>query len=293
MNIIPDSSTVLTGLFGHPVSHSISPQIHNAAFAAARLNWLYLAFNVEAPDLAAAFRGFRALGGRGLNITIPHKQSVIALLDEVSKEARLIGAVNTVLFRDGLSSGYNTDGPGFIRALREEAGFSFPGKSVCLFGAGGAGRAVAVQAALEGAARVDICDLRPERAEELSAWINQEIRAGISGVFQAGSKEGAGIIGGCDLLVDATPLGLHPEDPVSVDPALLAPGTLVMDLVYNPVETPLLRASRGRGLRAINGLGMLIHQAAAAGEIWTGVTAPVEVMREAARQALLGDVGSD
>ncbi|MFH1038999.1 MAG: shikimate dehydrogenase [PVC group bacterium] len=288
MNIVPDSSTVLTGLFGDPVSHSISPRIHNAAFASARLNWLYLAFPVRPDDLEAAFRGFRVLGGRGLNITIPHKRAVIPFLDELSGEARLIGAVNTVLFRAGRAAGYNTDGPGFARALREDSGFSLAGKSVCLIGAGGAGRAAAVQAALEGASRIEIADLSLERAGELSGWINEKIRSGIAGVFEIKSGAGAEIIGGCDLLVDATPLGLKPGDPVSFDPSLLSPGTLVMDLVYNPLETPLLKATRKRGLKGINGLGMLVYQAAAAWEIWTGKTAPVDVMKAAAREALCG-----
>ena len=288
MSTTPDSSTVLTGLFGYPVHHSISPRIHNAAFTTSGLNWLYLAFSVMPDDLETAVTGFRAMGGRGLNITIPHKQAVMDFLDDVSEEARLIGAVNTVLFRDGRSLGYNTDGPGFIRALREERGFSPDKKTICLIGAGGAGRAVAVQSALSGAARIEIADLIPERAGELSEWINRRIGPGLSGVFQVGSRMGDGIIAGADLVVDATPLGLHPDDPVSFDPVLLSPSALVMDLVYNPPETPLLRAVRGRGVEGINGLRMLVHQAALAWEIWTGETAPVDVMKKAAQQALWG-----
>lgn len=286
MELSPDNVTVLTGLFGYPVGHSISPAIHNSAYLQSRLDWTYLLFSVKPEDLEHAFLGFQALGGRGLNITIPHKQEVIRLLDVVSEEARLIGAVNTVLFRDGRSRGYNTDGPGFVRALREEKDFSLEGERVCLIGAGGAGRAVAVQSALSGITRIDIADLDSDRAEELSDWINQEIRADLSGIFRVGSREGDEIVAAADLIVDATPLGLHPEDPLSFDPALLDPETLLMDLVYNPPETPLLKTARELGVDTLNGLGMLIHQAALAWEIWTGERAPIEVMKQAARAAL-------
>jgi len=288
MESSPDSAIVLTGLFGYPVGHSISPAIHNSAYSAAGLNWIYLTFSVKPEDLEIAFRGFRALGGRGLNITIPHKQEVMRLLDEVSEEARLIGAVNTILFRAGRSLGYNTDGPGFVLALREERNFSLEGKRVCLIGAGGAGRAVAVQSALSGISRIEIADLERDRAEELSDWISTKIGSNISGVFQVGSREGDEIIAAADLVVDATPLGLHPDDPISFDPSLLSRGTLVMDLVYNPPETQFLAAARDLGIDTLNGLGMLIHQAALAWEIWTGETAPIEVMQEIAGAALFG-----
>jgi shikimate dehydrogenase len=286
MKPLPDKAKVLTGLFGYPVGHSISPAIHNSAYSAAGLDWIYLAFSVKPEDLAAAFTGFQALGGRGLNITIPHKQDVICLLDEVSEEARLIGAVNTVLFRAGRALGYNTDGPGFIQALREERNFSLAGKRVCLIGAGGAGRAVAVQSALSGIDRLAIADLDRERAEELSDWINQKIASDLSVVLPTGTREGEELISGADLVVDATPLGLYPDDPVSFDPSLLARETLVMDLIYNPMETPLLKKARELGVDAINGLGMLIHQAALAWEIWTGDPAPIEAMKQAAGAAL-------
>ncbi len=281
-----DKATVLTGLFGYPVGHSVSPSIHNSAFSEAGLDWIYLAFSVKPEDLAAAFTGFQSLGGRGLNITIPHKQEVMCLLDEVSEEARLIGAVNTVSFRAGRALGYNTDGPGFIRALSEERNFSLAGKRVCLVGAGGAGRAVAVQAALSGIDCIAIADLDRDRAEELSDWINRKIGSDLSLVLQTGTREGDDLISGADLVVDATPLGLYEDDPISFDPALLSRGTLVMDLVYNPIETPLLKMARESGINAINGLGMLIHQAALAWEIWTGEPAPIEVMKKAAGATL-------
>ncbi len=279
------SNTVPCGLFGWPVGHSISPQIHNAAFAAAGLDWNYRSYPVRPEELAAAFREFAARGGRGLNITVPHKIAVMELLDRLDERARLIGAVNTVLFRDGTAVGFNTDGPGFIRSVEEELGFSFTGKSMVQIGAGGAGRAVAVSAALEGA-RVEISDLERERAEGLAGWINREIRPGAAGCFEPEDPEAAEVLGDCGLAVDCTPLGLEPSDPLSFDPGLLPSSAAVVDLVYNPPETPLLKAARIRGLKTLNGLGMLIYQAGLSWEIWTGREAPRSVMREAARRAL-------
>ncbi|MDP8235617.1 MAG: shikimate dehydrogenase [Candidatus Erginobacter occultus] len=279
------SETVICGLFGWPVGHSISPEIHNAAFAAAGLDWSYRSFPVRPEELPSAFREFQSRGGRGLNITIPHKVAVIELLDRLEDRARLIGAVNTVLFQDGSASGFNTDGPGFIRAVEEEWGFSFSGKSVVLFGAGGAGRAVAVSAVLEGS-RLAITDLDRDRAEGLSGWINREIRPEAAAVFAADTASGERVIAAADLAVDATPLGLDPSDPPAFDPGLLSPAASVVDLVYNPPETPLLRAARRRGLKTLGGLGMLIHQAALSWTIWTGLPAPIEAMRVAALRAM-------
>lgn len=278
-------NTVSCGLFGWPVEHSISPQIHNAAFAAVGLDWSYRSIPVRPEELPAAFREFKARGGRGLNITIPHKIAVIGLLDGLSGPSRLIGAVNTVLFKAGAAAGFNTDGPGFIRAVEEEWSFSFTGKTVILFGAGGAGRAVAVSAARAGS-RVEISDLDQGRAEGLAGWINREIRPGAAGFFAAGSAAGEKAFSAADLAVDATGRGLHPADPVSFDPGRLPLGAAVVDLVYNPLETPLLRAARSQGRKTLNGLGMLIHQAALSWTIWTGLPAPLEAMRAAALQAM-------
>lgn len=278
------NETVICGLFGWPVGHSISPEIHNAAFAAAGLDWNYRSYPVRPGELPSAFRSFSARGGRGLNITIPHKVAVIELLDRLEDRARLIGAVNTVLFRNGSASGFNTDGPGFIRAVEEEWGFSFSGKSVVLFGAGGAGRAVAVSAVLEGA-RVAIADLDRERAEGLSGWINRKIRPAAA-VFAADTASGEKVIAAADLAVDATPLGLDPSDPPAFDPGLLSPAASVVDLVYNPPETSLLKAARLRGLKTLGGLGMLVHQAALSWTIWTGRPAPLEAIRLAALRAM-------
>lgn len=283
-----NNRTVLTGLFGYPVGHSVSPQIHNAAYLNSGLDWVYLAFSIKPVSLRTAFAGFQVLGGRGLNITIPHKQEIMRILDKVSDEACLIGAVNTVLFRDEISLGYNTDGPGYVNAIMEEKSFSLEGKRICLIGAGGAGRAVAVQSALSGASRIAIADLNCKRAQELSDWVNQKIGLGLSMIFDTESRQGKKLLSEADLVVDATPLGLLSSDPMSFDPVLLSRKCLVMDLVYNPPETMLIKKSRELGIEAINGLGMLVHQAALSWEIWTGETASIAVMKDAARAAIYG-----
>ncbi len=281
-----DSSTTLLGLFGHPVEHSLSPSIHNAAFRAVGLNWVYLAFEVTPETLEAALNGCRALGMPGLNITHPLKRSVIPFLDGLSKEAELIGAVNTVHFTEGKAKGFNTDGRGFIAALQEEKGFPVRDKTVFVIGAGGAGRAVAVQSALEGAGRILLADLESERAEEVTGLINGNIRKGLAESLKVGGTDWEEKIAHADLVVDATPLGMKDGDPLSFDPALLSSAALLVDLVYSPPQTRLLAEARRLGKAGLNGLGMLIRQAALAWEIWTGRPAPLEVMKEAARKAL-------
>ncbi len=293
MKFNPDTSTIPTGLFGFPVGHSISPRIHNRAFFALGLDWIYLAFEVHPDSLKTALGGFRALGGRGLNITIPHKEAVVPFLDSLSRPARMIGAVNTVSFGEEGTRGYNTDGPGFAAAVREEIEFSFSNSTIAVIGAGGAGRAVAVQSVLEGARKVYVTDLDREKAEDLSGWINARLPENKCRPLFPDEEEWNSHLKSCRLVVDATPLGLKKSDPVSFDLALLEPTAAVMDLVYNPPRTPLLKAARERGIRGINGLGMLIHQAALAFEIWTGEEAPVDVMREAAEETLYGNPKSE
>lgn len=279
--------TQLTGLFGYPVKHTASPAMHNAGFEALGIPWIYLPLEVKPERLGEAVRGTVALGFRGFNVTIPHKQAVMAFLDEVSDEARLIGAVNTVRIDErGVCSGFNTDGKGFIRSLRTDAAYGPAGKTVFVMGAGGAGRAVATQLALEGAARIVVCDLDASRAESLA----QSIVSGVAHArVEAAPHEAAAIaraLDEADLFVDATPLGMHGNDPTSVPVDKLKPATFVVDLVYNPPETRLLAQAKARGCRTLNGLGMLLFQGVEAFELWTGRDAPVEVMRRALHEAV-------
>ncbi|GBF34207.1 shikimate 5-dehydrogenase I alpha [Desulfocucumis palustris] len=285
-----DGTVRVCGLFGDPVAHSFSPAMHNAGFRELGLNWAYIPFRVTADNLAAAVDGVRALGMAGVNITVPHKQAVLGCLDHITEEAALIGAVNTVVNRQGLLWGYNTDGPGFIRALAEDAGFSVSGRRALILGAGGAARAVAVSLALAGASGIIIANRSPGKARELAELVRSKTGcpAGVLGTYpQPGSgsapeKEWQEAVGGSALVVQTTTLGMHPnQDTLPPFPYhLLGPGHLAVDLVYNPRQTLFLKRCAGRGAGVSSGLGMLLYQGVQAFEMWTGVRAPVERMRK-------------
>ncbi|ASS74756.1 shikimate dehydrogenase [Tumebacillus algifaecis] len=276
------SSTRLVGLFGHPVAHSKSPQMHNAAFAELKLDYAYLAFAVEPPRLSAAVEAIRALHLRGVNVTIPHKVAVLPLLDEISKEAELIGAVNTIVNEDGKLIGYNTDGIGYLSALEEETGIDISGKRVLLLGAGGACRAVAAQMALHGAEHIAIAARAQERAESLAARLR--VHATADGL----SLEAAAVqLDAYDVIVNTTPVGMHPaEDAVPIGTDGLRAGQLVSDLIYNPRKTRFLHEAEARGCVVSGGLGMFVHQGAHAFRLWTGVAAPIDVMRQTVESCL-------
>lgn len=253
-------STKLTGLFGYPVSHTISPAMHNAAFEYLGLDIIYLPFSVHPKDLAAAVKALPALGFIGINVTIPHKQTIMKYLDVITPSARMIGAVNTVLVKGRKLIGYNTDGIGFVRSLKN---YSLKGKTMFLLGAGGAGRAVAIQSKLNGLKRIFIADKLTARARDLAGRCRGIVATNIREALRES-----------DIIVNATPIGLRPDDPVSIPAEWIPKGRLVYDLIYNPKKTKLLKKVRG-----VNGLGMLLYQGASSFEIWTGKKAPVEVMR--------------
>jgi shikimate dehydrogenase len=265
-------STRVAGIIGDPVAHSRSPAIHNAAFAALGLDWVFVAFPVRAGDGEAAVRSMRALGIAGLNVTMPHKTDAALACDELSPRATALRSVNTVVLRDDALFGDSTDGEGLVRALREE-GCDPAGRSCAVLGAGGAGRAI-VEALGAAGAQVTVVARRPDAAAEAAALA--------PGASATTFDRVAERVAAADVVVNATPLGMRGEAP-PFDPALLHPGQLVYDTVYHPAETPLLAAARARGVSAANGLGMLVHQAALAFELWTGESAPLAVMREAAR----------
>lgn len=308
--------TRVCALFGYPVEHSFSPAMHNAAFAAANLDYVYVAFPVPPKLLPAAVAAIKALDLAGVNVTVPHKEKVLPLLDRVAPGARLAGAVNTIVFRHGLLEGHNTDGAGFVRALAEEADFVPRGSSVLILGAGGAARAVAVHMALAGAAHITVANRTAARAAELAALLNKHTgaRAGFlewPGHFGTGGTAGepapahgvgnraalpvAPRSGGeatldfcravkeADLIVQTTPVGMFPrvEDCPPFPFLCLRPGQVVADLVYNPPRTLFLARAAEAGARVCNGLGMLLYQGALAFELWTGRAAPLEVMRRA------------
>ncbi|MCX7918569.1 MAG: shikimate dehydrogenase [bacterium] len=278
MNI--SGTTQLIGLFGYPVKHTFSPIIHNAAFTFLGLDFVYIPFSIPPERLNLAMKAIVPLGFKGLNITIPHKETVIPLLDEISPTAELIGAVNTIkIDAQERLIGYNTDGVGFITALLSELNMVIEGKTMVLLGAGGGARAVGIQSALSNLKAIYIMDIVKERAQKLVADIkrsNPKVAAESIEFVDLQS-----VLSKADILVNATPIGMQPEDPLLIQPEWLNKELKVFDLIYNPLETKLVRTAKERGCSATNGLRMLIEQGAAAFEIWTGIQPPVEIMQQA------------
>jgi len=314
-------------VLGHPIGHTLSPVMHNAAFAALGLDAIYLAFDVAPENLLPVLQSMRAMGFNGVNLTVPLKETAFRGLTDLAPSAKMLGAVNTVQFlptgdsqqglggkvsdhsrptedreigqivgREWLSTrnlpaglrGHNTDGIGFLRALQESFGLSAKGLSLFVLGCGGAGRAVAITAASEGAARLTLADVDDARCGRLADEI-AALAPGAS-VVQAGGAPAAWptLSREADLIVQASPVGMKPGDVCPLPPGAFRPGQSAFDLVYNLPETCFTKAAAAAGAKAVNGLGMLLHQGAEALSIWTGQPAPVDVMREALRKALYG-----
>ena len=268
-------ATRLAGVIGDPVRHSLSPTLHNAAFATAGLDWVYVAFPVRPGSALEALRGTTALGIEGLSITMPHKSDALGGCASVSQDGLSLGAINTVVRGpSGALHGESTDGPGFIDALRDD-GFEPAGRSCLVIGAGGAGRAVVLALARSGARRVVIVNRSAERAARAAALA--------PGVASVGRIEDADQ---CDLIVNATPQGMLGTDQPTLELARMGAGQLVNDLVYHPADTVLLLAAAAAGARPLGGLGMLLHQAARQFTLWTGESAPIEAMRAAVTEVL-------
>lgn len=264
------ATTELAGVIGYPVRHSRSPVLFNTAFDRLGLDWVFLAFEV-APGMAGdALAGFRALGLRGLAVTMPHKSDLVGLVDRLTPEAARLGAVNSVYRDGGEVVGANTDGAGFLDSLRAE-GMDPAGWRCVVLGAGGAARAVILALAGAGAAEVVVVNRTPAAGERAAALAG---RAGRTGTAAEAS--------GADLVVNATPLGMGESAELPLDSALLGPGQAVVDLVYHPPATPLLVAAARRGARPLGGLGMLVHQAGHQVRAWTGLEPPLAAMAAAA-----------
>lgn len=287
----------MAGIIGDPVRHSLSPVMHNAAFQALGLDWAYLAFEVAEGRAHGAIEGARALGLVGLSVTMPHKEAAVGVVDRLSPVATVLGAVNTIVRLPGdVLEGDNTDGAGFVDSVRQDEGFDPVGRRCLVVGAGGAARAVVKALADAGAGEVVVVGRTPRRAATAAALAGRMGRVGV--ISEAADA---------DLVVNATPVGMagvarsgaevrpidgggagggaDTEESV-VEAALLGPGQLVVDLVYNPLVTPLVHAARSQGATAVSGLGMLIHQAAHAFRRWTGEDPPLAVMSAAAMAEL-------
>jgi len=276
--------TQVCAVIGDPIKHSLSPVIQNAAFDYLNLDFVFLAFQVKAADLKKSIEGIRRLGIHGLNVTMPHKSAVIECLDEVNSTVKFLGSVNTILNRDGILSGYNTDGIGALNALKEN-GVAISGKKVLLLGAGGAAKAIAFALVPE-VGELTILNRSAKKAESFAETLERKFSPKVVGgkLSPVAIEEN---LSNSDVLINATSAGMKPSSNQSlVAQQWLRSGLVVMDIVYDPVETKLAKDAKAAGAGVISGVEMLIYQGAASFEIWTGRTAPIEVMRKAALNTL-------
>lgn len=287
----PSPATKLVVLLGNPLGHSLSPIIHNALFEHLGLDYCYLPVEVTPENLGVVFAGLRRMNVPGCNVTIPHKVAILELLDELDPHADRLGAVNTICFREGRAVGYNTDGEGFLRSLKEGGVTSVEGHDILLLGAGGAVRAIAMSLAAAGAGAIHLCNRSPHKALALAEEINHKIKPCVQ-VVAAEPSAIRSVLERCQLLVNGTSVGMHPREKELPIPAeLLAPHLTVADIVYNPHTTALLAAAQKRGCRIVHGLGMLLHQGALGFSLWTGIEPPVPLMEAAVRPHLTEKTG--
>ena len=275
-------STNIVGLIGHPVEHSFSPPMHNAAFEALGMDYAYVAFDVDPLNLKSAIDGAKSLNIKGFNVTIPHKIEVMKHLDEIDEVAALIGAVNTIDFKD--MKGYNTDGIGAVKAIEEVT--SIKNKNVVVAGAGGASRAISFYIAKYGADSLTILNRNVEKADNLAKDVSNSNL--INEVKSDSMSEINSHVTDADILIDTTPVGMHPN--VDDEPIVLADNMhddlVVFDAVYNPNDTVLIKEAVKAGAKPVYGIKMLLYQGAESFRIWTGRDAPVDVMEDALRQTL-------
>jgi shikimate dehydrogenase len=278
-------TTQVFGIFGHPVGHSLSPVMQNAALQASGLDAVYVPFPVEPDNLGEAVAALRALRIRGVNVTIPHKEKILRYLDELDSKARMIGAVNTVLNEGGRLIGYNTDETGLIKSLAHDLGFHPQGRRILMLGAGGAGRAALVALAARGAAWIGIANRTRQKAEDLAQAFRSLFPGTVFAVLGLDGSELSEVCPSADLLLNSTSLGMKGEVFAEIPWGQLHSGAVVYDIVYRRPDTPLLAAAREHGHSAADGLGMLIAQGEEAFRIWTGQDSPAGVMQQAIEMA--------
>ena len=272
----------LTACLGDPVDGNPTGVMEEAAFAAKKLNWRYLTIQVKKGDLPPAFSGLKAMGFRGFNLTMPHKLDIIPMLDELTEAASIIGAVNTVIERNGRWIGENTDGKGFVTALKL-AGVDPAGKTFTILGAGGAARAISVECALAGAKAITIINRNEARGRELAALIVEKTAAESRYLHWEPAMT---VPTDTEILINATCVGLHPNvtDKPDLDYSTITDRMVVSDVVFNPVDPVFLQEARARGAKTISGIGMLVQQGALNFTLWTGEDAPVDVMYQTLEQ---------
>ena len=278
---VPTGSTRVAAVIGSPVRHSLSPTLMNAAFSSSDLDWIYVALEVEASRLPDALVGIRALGIDGLSVTMPHKESAAACADVLTDDAELLGAVNCIVNTGGILTGHNTDGEGFVRSLRNGFDLAPNGRRCVVLGAGGAARSIVLALARHGAEEIIVINRSLARAERAAALAGERGRVVALDGAHTDLRD-------ADLIVNATPVGMGDPGPddVPFDTSLLHGGQFVVDIVYRPLDTPLLVAARERGAATANGVAMLAHQAAIQFELWTGVEAPIDSMMSAVADQL-------
>jgi shikimate dehydrogenase len=267
--------TLLVGIIGDPVEHSLSAPMHNAAFKHLKMDYVYVPFHVRGENLESAIQGARSLEIKGLNVTIPHKTAVIPYLDEVDQAAQLIGAVNTIKFTENTAKGYNTDGVGAVKALEEIT--PVKGKKVVIMGAGGAARALAFQLILNGIVDLVIANRTRQKAEQLARDIQGKLEFSPEVI---GLKEME--LSSTDILINTTSVGMYPhqDQPPLVRGDQMHPELVVNDVIYNPLQTKLMEEAGSIGAKTLNGTKMLIYQGMESFRIWTGITPPVEVFEK-------------
>ncbi len=276
-----DNSKKLVGILGYPLSHSLSPVMQNMAFKYYNLNNVYVPIEVKPEDLEIIVKAIRGMNFIGFNVTVPHKIEVVKYLDEMDKLAELIGAVNTVVVKDGNLKGYNTDGIGFLKSFQENTNESIEGKRVFILGAGGASRAVSMTLAMNKAEKVYICNRTYEKAERLSQDINTKI-GNVSAAVPMEYEKMKEVIYDSDVFINTTTVGMYPNvDESPIDKNLLHENLILCDIVYNPRKTKLLEEAEELGCKTVPGLSMLVYQGAESFRLWTGMEAPVDIMFKA------------
>lgn len=280
----------ILGIIGYPIGHTLSPLMHNTAIKQLGIDYVYLPFEVKKENIRIAIGGLKGLGIKGINVTIPHKESVIPYLDSLDEDARLIGAVNTIKLDGDKLNGYNTDGRGFSESLKRDAREEVKGRSVVILGAGGAARAIAIQIALEGAERIVIANRTIERGEKLAGYINAKckVQNAKCKVKTVSLKDNSLVeyFREADIIINATPVGMKGYNQPLFAYDYISDRHLVCDIVYRPLETKLLKEADKKGARTLNGLGMLVYQGSLSFKIWTGYEMPVEVVKKTLMEEL-------
>jgi shikimate dehydrogenase len=275
-------------VLGHPIGHTLSPVMHNASIESLGMDAIYLALDVHPDEVMEVLPAMRKMGFGGVNLTVPHKEVAFRGLEKLDESAKLLGAANTVEFSDGGMIGHNTDGYGFLKALEEAFGKTVQDDAVFVLGCGGAGRATALMSAREGAKRLVLADIDAVRVQRLEDEI-RGLAPGVEVVQALDEASKVELCRACDLIIQASPVGMKVDDPSLLPPEAFCAGQRAFDLIYMYPETAFLRNAREAGGKIANGLGMLLHQGARAFEIWTGRAPDVEAMRRALEAAVYGD----